>query len=209
MECAAGAERAGRASESDMNVSNVSITSLALLLMVETGVAQERPPVAAPIDPFDYSYCGGKPVYPVIGINFSTACGPRNQIAVGRRGKLMWLFPDEDGAGVHRRGMRQLSEAELARIMLLAEVAQLAPPPAFRAHPLVYDLGIDFAGRPYRRLHGSAATPLASANVLIETLRSLVPDAPLLPACDRRPDDFNPTLIPRERKAGVSTQAAR
>lgn len=192
-----------------MSVRHLGIAALVLLLMVETGVAQEHAPVAAPIDPFDYSYCGGKPVYPVIGINFSTACGPRNQIAVGRRGKLMWLFPTEGGDGVHRRGVRQLSEAELARVTLLAEVAQLAPPPAFRAHPLVYDLGIDFAGRPYRRLHGSAATPLASANVLIETLRSLVPDAPLLPACDRQPDDFNPTLIPRERQTGVSTQAAR
>ena len=192
-----------------MKFCNVSIATLALLLMAETSVAHERPPVAPPIDPFDYSYCGGKPVYPVIGINFSTACGPRNQIAVGRRGKLMWLFPTADGDGVHRRGVRQLSEAELARITLLAEVTQLAPPPAFRAHTLVYDLGIDFAGRPYRRLHGSAATPQASANALIEALRSLVPDAPLLPGCDRRPDDFNPTLVPRERQAGVSTQAAR
>lgn len=192
-----------------MRVVKVGFAVFALLLGIRSVFAQEPQPAAAPTDPFDYSYCGGKPVYPVIGINFSTACGPRNQIAVGRRGKLMWLFPTENGNGVHRRGVRQLSEAELARITLLAEVTQLAPPPAFRAHPLVYDLGIDFAGRPYRRLHGSTATPQASANVLVETLRSLVPDAPLLPACDHRPDDFNPTLVPRERQAGVSTQAAR
>ena len=190
-----------------MNVCNVSIATLALLLMVETGVAHERPPVAAPIDPFDYSYCGGKPVYPVIGINFATACGPRNQIALGRRGKLMWLFPSANGDGVHRRGIRQLSEAELARLTLLAEVAQLAEPPPFTAHTVVYDLGIDFAGRPYRRLHGSAATPGTSANVLIEALQSLVSDAPLLPACAGRPSDFNPTLLPPQR-ADASEPAA-
>ncbi len=193
-----------------MRIGTIAAVALGLLSTITTSPAHEPPRTAtvAP-DPFDYSFCGGKPVYPVIGVNFATACGPRNQIAVGRRGKLMWLFPSAEGNGVHRRGMRQLSEAELARITLLAEVAQLAEPPPFVLHPVVYDLGIDFAGRPYRRLHGSAATPQASANVLIEALWSLVPDAPLLPVCDRRPDDFNPTLIPGERQASVSPQTAR
>ena len=79
------------------------LRGLAVLGMMVTGTAWSagasagQPSItpAAPIDPFDYSYCGGKPVYPVIGFNFATACGPRNQIGLGRRGHLMWLFPPQ------------------------------------------------------------------------------------------------------------------
>jgi hypothetical protein len=161
------------------------------------GMGQLNPPV----DPFDYSYCGGKPVYPVIGFNFATYCGPRNQIALGRRGKLMWSFPDADNATITRRGTRQLTEEDLARLTMFAEVAQLAESPAFKPDPVVYDLGIDFQGRPYKRVHGSVATRGSSANALFEAMRALVPDQPLLPACEGAPPDFSPTQLPGERHA--------
>jgi hypothetical protein len=154
-----------------------------------------------PIDPFDFSYCGGKPVYPVIGFNFATYCGPRNQIALGRRGKLMWSFPGADGVTIVHRGARQLSEEELARLTLFAEVAQLAETPAFKPDAVVYDMGIDFQGRPYKRVHGSAANRGSSANALFEAMRALVPDQPLLPACEGAPADFSPTQLPGARHA--------
>jgi hypothetical protein len=154
-----------------------------------------------PIDPFDYSYCGGKPVYPIIGFNFATYCGPRNQIALGRRGKLMWSFPDADNATITRRGARQLGDEELSRLTLLAEVAQLAGTPAFRPDPVVYDMGIDFQGRPYKRVHGSGAMSGTSVHALFEAMRALVPDQPLLPACPGAPSDFNPTQLPSGRHA--------
>lgn len=161
------------------------------------GMGQLNPP----IDPFDYSYCGGKPVYPVIGFNFATFCGPRNQIALGRRGKLMWSFPGPDGVTIAHRGAIQLDDKDLARLTLLAEVAQLAEIPAFKPDPVIYDLGIDFQGRPYKRVHGSGAARGSSANVLFEAMRALVSDQPLLPACEGAPADFSPTQLPGERHA--------
>jgi hypothetical protein len=173
----------------------------ALLIALEpahaTGMVQLNPP----IDPFDYSYCGGKPVYPIIGFNFATYCGPRNQIALGRRGKLMWSFAAADGASIAHRGARQLSEDELSRLTLLAEVAQLAEVPEFRPNPVVYDLGIDFQGRPYKRVRGTLASRGSSANALFEAMRALVPDQPLLPACPGAPADFSPTQLPSDRHA--------
>jgi hypothetical protein len=153
------------------------------------------------IDPFDYSYCGGKPVYPVIGFNFATYCGPRNQIALGRRGKLMWSYAGADGVSIVHRGARQLDDKELARLTLLAEVAQLAEIPAFKPDRVIYDLGINFQGRPYKRVHGSGATRGSSANALFEAMRALVPDKPLLPACTDAPPDFSPTRLTTDRHA--------
>lgn len=177
-----------------------SILVLAVLAM--TGArAQAMDMSGASVDPFDYSYCGGKPVYPVIGFNFATYCGPRNQIALGRRGKLMWSFAGADGATIVHRGTRQLTDDELARLTLLAEVAQLAEVPAFRPDPVVYDLGIDFQGRPYKRVHGSGAGHGSSANTLFEAMRALVPDQPLLPACEGASPDFSPTRLPADRHA--------
>jgi hypothetical protein len=177
------------------------------------GVAGAQEPhtvTAPPPDPFDYSYCGGKPVYPVIGFNFSTFCGPRNQIALGRRGRLMWLFPSDNGAQVQARGARQLSEAELAQLTLLAEVAHLAGEPRAAKGPVRYEMGIDFSGRGYRRVKGVVSNDGTSAMALFEAMRTLVPDAPLLPECREAVSDFQPTRLPAERgvRAGITAEAA-
>ena len=152
-----------------------------------------------PADPFDYSYCGGKPVYPVIGYNFATVCGPRNQIAVGRRGQLMWLFPSTDGKTVLHHGVRQLSVEELKRISLLAEVTQLADSADGAGGPVMYDLGINFSGRPNKREHAAFTERYTPANELFRTLLNLVPDAPQLPDCAEAATDFDPTLTPAQR----------
>lgn len=154
---------------------------------------------AGPIDPWDYSYCGGQPIYPVIGINFATVCGPRNQIALGRRGHLMWSFPSETDPASGRRGVRQLELAELKRLTLLAEVAQLADSPSFTLGPVVYNLGIEFQGRPYRRVHASLSERYTPAHELFRAMLALIPDKPVLPACGGPLRDFNPTLMPSER----------
>jgi hypothetical protein len=152
------------------------------------------------IDPYDYSYCGGEPVYPVIGVNFSTFCGPRNQIGLGRRGSLFWLFSANDGRTSLAQGRRQLSTEQLARLSMLAEVVQLAdatpPPPG----PVNYYLGINFSGRPYKRMHGVESNVYTPANELFHAMLSLVPDAPRLPPCASKAAYFDPTLLPDERQ---------
>jgi len=156
----------------------------------------------APIDPFDYSYCGGKPVYPVIGFNFATACGPRNQIGLGRRGHLMWLFPPRREGDAPVRGKQLLTEAELKRLSLLAEVVQIADPVPPAAGAVIYNLGVNFQGRPDKRMRTPVSDAYTPANALFQAMLKLVPDAPLLPACEGALRDFDPTLHPAERVAG-------
>jgi hypothetical protein len=182
---------------------------VALAVVYAGAVAAAEPAAGLPadsttnsIDPFDYSYCGGKPVYPVIGYNFASACGPRNQIGLGRRGHLMWLFPPREAGAVAARGKRKLSEDELKRLSLLAEVAQLADPPTPAPGAVLYTLGIDFQGRPYRRVHAPVSAAYTPANALFQAMLALVPDAPWLPACEGAPRDFDPTLVPAERLTG-------
>jgi hypothetical protein len=152
-----------------------------------------------PIDPFDYSYCGGKPVYPVIGFNFATACGPRNQIGLGRRGHIMWLFPSHREGDSPMRGKRLLTELELKRLSLLAEVVQLADPAPAVPGAMIYSLGINFQGRPDKRMRTPVSEAYTPANALFQAMLALVPDAPLLPACEGALRDFDPTLHPAER----------
>jgi hypothetical protein len=178
-----------------------------VLAAVETATAESSAPATPPIDPFDYSYCGGQPVYPVIGYNFATFCGPRNQVALGRRGNLMWLFPAADGRTARHQGARQLSEEELKRLSLLAEVAQLADPTTVNGGPVIYDLGIDFQGRSYKRIHTTFTDAYTSANKLVRAMLALVPDQPLLPGCAEAEKDFNPTLPPAERRTAVTPGA--
>lgn len=151
-------------------------------------------------DPFDYSYCGGKPVYPVIGFNFATACGGRNQIGLGRRGRLMWLFTTADNR-VHASGNRNLTEEEAGELLLLAEAAQLAASPLPASGPVRYDLGINFTGRVEKRAHGVLFEQTDSVQALFDAMKRLVPDQPLLPDCPDAPADFSPTRLPHERRA--------
>lgn len=174
-------------------------------MMTGTAWADGAPagqPSVTPIDPFDYSYCGGKPVYPVIGYNFASACGPRNQIGLGRRGHLMWLFPPRRAGDSPVRGKRLLSETELKRLSLLAEVVQLADPAPAAPGAVIYSLGINFQGRPDKRMRTPVSDAYTPANALFQTMLALVPDAPLLPACEGALRDFDPTLLPAERIAG-------
>jgi hypothetical protein len=170
---------------------------MAMLLTPFAVLADETPPS----DPFDYSYCGGKPMYPVIGFNFSTYCGPRNQIALGRRGRLMWLFPTPEGH-VHARGERQLSAAELAELNLLAQAAQLAGPQPPVNGRVLYDMGINFSGQTNKRAHGAlfGNTEPDSAQALFAAMQRLVTDKPLLPECKEAVADFSPTLLPKNRQ---------
>jgi len=177
---------------------------LTFAVLANTAFAQGQ----MPSDPFDYSYCGGKPVYPVIGFNFATFCGPRNQIALGRRGKLMWSFPTADGTRVLARGARQLTEDELARITLLAEAAQLAESTVGGEGAVRYDLGIDFSGRAFRQVHGVVAEDKSSVMALFAAIRSLVPDTPLLPSCNESAADFQPTRLPAERRVQAAVPPA-
>jgi hypothetical protein len=178
---------------------------LAVLAVLTAGTAMAAEPAAPdrPIDPFDYSYCGGKAVYPVIGFNFATACGPRNQIGLGRRGHLMWSIPsaDPDGKPVH--GKRLLPVETLKRLSMLAEVVQLAdsPPPA--VGEVMYDLGVDFQGRPYKRVHAPVSEGYTPANALFAALLKEVDLKPMLPECDGPVRDFRPTQLPSERSQAV------
>jgi len=168
--------------------------------------AQDSATADDPAASIDYGFCGGKPVYPVIGVNFSTFCGPRNQIVLGRFGRLMWLYPRDDGLSARHQGGRQLTEEELAALVLLAEAAQIAPPPPRAAGTARYELGIDFHGRQTQRADGVLMQDDSSAVALIDAMRRLVPGEPLLPKCRNAPPAdavFSPTLLPDERRAAV------
>lgn len=167
----------------------------------QNGVRDTDQVAAKPSDPFDYNYCGGVPVYPVIGVNFATLCGPRNQVAVGRYGTLMWLFPAADGEHVLAQGQRKLSVKELKRLSLLAEVVQLADPePLSRPAAVNYRMGINFSGRPSKRLHAVLTDGYSPAHQLFQALLDLVPDKPILPVCQPAASFFDPGLLPGERR---------
>lgn len=173
---------------------------LAALAACQTVPREETQKLAGPADPFDYNYCGGVPVYPVIGISFSTYCGPRNQVALGRYGTLMWLFPAADGNGVLHQGRRKLTEKELKHLSLLAEVAQLADPVPPQPGAVNYRLGINFSGRATKQMHAVKDERYTPANKLFEAMLGLVPDRPLLPGCASAAGFFDPNLLPAERR---------
>ncbi len=176
---------------------------LAIVTTVSVYSAADTP--ARPIDPFDYSYCGGQPLYPVIGINFATYCGPRNQIALGRRGTLMWLFATADGRKVLAQGRRSLTALELKRLSLLAEAAQLAGPPMLHPGAVNYQLGINFPGQASRRIQAVLDDRPNTANALFRAMLAAVPAAPALPMCRESPGYFDPTRPAGQRKPlGVS-----
>jgi hypothetical protein len=93
-----------------------------------------------------------------------------------------------------------LTEAELKRLSLLAEVAQFADATYSDATGMNYQMGIDFQGRPYKRLHAVLTDGYTPANELLRAMLGLVPDQPLLPACAQTAKYYNPTLLPADRQ---------
>ncbi len=181
---------------------------LALLLGLPSAAFPQDPVTANTSDAtIDFAFCGGVPEYPVIGVNFATFCGPRNQITLGRRGQLMWSFPEADSQRVRHQGVRKLAGEELAALQMLAEAAQVASSPLPAAGTVRYDLGISFVGRPIQHADGALAPDGSSAVALIDALRRLTPALPLLPECRGAPPDvaFDPTLLPAERGTALAT----
>jgi len=169
---------------------------LTLAAFNAAGAGKEKP-----ADPFDFNFCGGERVYPIIGINISTACGPRNQIALGRRGKLMWLFPGVDAASTHR-GTILLDDASLLRLSLLAEVASITKAPTPAEAQVMYKLGINFSARAPKYVHASYSSAYNPANRLVQAMLALVPVSPRLPDCPGYAGIFDPTLHePARRQA--------
>lgn len=154
---------------------------------------------AGPIDPYDYNFCGGKPVYPVIGITFSTYCGPRNQLALGRTGTLSWLFPPH-GEGEAQQGRRTLTEKELKHLSLLAEAVQLSGRGQPAPGAVNYNLGIDFPGRQIHQRYAVLSAADTPSSQLYRSMLVMVPDKPLLPDCGADKPFFDPILLPGERR---------
>ena len=168
-------------------------------VMVPGLLMAAQPAKEKPADPFDYNFCGGERVYPIVGAEFATMCGPRNMVALGRRGKLMWFFPDMINEGA-RQGAIRLSDAQLLELSLLAEVVQVAPPAQPVALPVQYKLGVNFSGRPYQRVHTGLDERYLPSHKLFRRMLSLVPDQPLLPDCGAGPVVFDPILTRVERQ---------
>lgn len=169
---------------------------LGLLLLPILANAADKP-----IDPFDYNFCGGERVYPVVGVHFSTACGPRNMMALGRRGKISWFFPDTHKTGKHiRKGTYHLTDDQLLRLSKLAEVVMIAEPARPKATTIQYRLGVDFSGRPFRRTHTGLTDKYLPSTELFNEILALVPDKPYLPGCSGSGEIFDPKKTIAERK---------
>ena len=153
------------------------------------------------IDPFDYNFCGGERVYPIIGVNFSTSCGPRNQVALGRRGKLMWLFPAGPGQTRSHNGQYKLNKEQLFILSTLAEVAKIAPNPLPKPHKVMYRMGINFSARLPKYIYSAVTKNYSPSNQLYEKLLSMVPksEKPSLPECNQKLILFDPTQNLRQR----------
>jgi hypothetical protein len=151
-----------------------------------------------PIDPFDFNFCGGERVYPIVGVNIATACGPRNQIALGRRGKISWSFPAYASEPA-REGSFRLTDEQLGKLSLLAEVTQVASPPETVSAPVMYKLGINFSARRPAFVYAPLTDKYTPANSLLQAMLELVPDHPRLPDCEGVQGLFDPTLHREDR----------
>ena len=147
-----------------------------------------------PIDPFDYNFCGGERVYPIVGVNFATYCGPRNQVALGRRGKLMWFYPQQKGQP-GKTGRIKLTDAQLTKLSLLAEVSKITVTPPPTAQRVMVRMGINFSGRKPAYIHSGLVNSYSPSNELMLQMLALVPDTdtPYLPDCTQPLVVFDPT----------------
>lgn len=155
-----------------------------------------------PADPFDYNFCGGERVYPIVGVNISTACGPRNQIALGRRGKLMWFFPGSDTRAAYK-GQLKLSKQQLAQLSILAEVAKVTDSVEPVPSRLIYKMGINFSGRQPKYIYSTFDETYTPSNALLRQMMSLVPETEQahFPDCGQTLAVFDPTLHRQDRLA--------
>lgn len=158
-----------------------------------------------PIDPFDYNFCGGERVYPIVGVNIATACGPRNQIALGRRGKLMWFFPGDEKRSTYKGSMK-LSKEQLTRLSILAEVTKVTDSIDPVPSKLIYKMGINFSGRRPKYVYSSFQETYSPSNELLNQMMSLVPatDKPYFPDCGTTLTVFDPTLHQNARTSSNS-----
>lgn len=148
-----------------------------------------------PVDPFDYNFCGGERVYPIIGVNFSTSCGPRNQVALGRRGKLMWFFPASPDHSTSYKGNYKLSKEQLFTLSSMAEVAKITANPDPEPHKVLYKMGINFSARQPKYIYSAYTNEYTPSNKLLKLMLSMVPDTekPNLPECKQTLSLFDPT----------------
>lgn len=154
-----------------------------------------------PIDPFDYNFCGGERVYPIVGVNISTACGPRNQIALGRRGKIMWFFPGDENRQQYKGNMK-LSKEQLAKLSILAEVAKVTESVEPVPSRMIYKMGINFSGRQPKYIYSVFDNTYTPSNELLRMMMSLVPESekPHFPDCGSTLTVFDPTLHQDDRQ---------
>lgn len=148
-----------------------------------------------PADPFDYNFCGGERVYPIVGVNFSTACGPRNQVALGRRGKLMWFFPGSPDQSISYSGNFKLSKEQLAILGAMAEVAKITDNPVPAPHKVLYKMGINFSAHQPKYIYSAYTDEYTPGNELFRLMLSMVPESekPNLPECNQTLSLFDPT----------------
>lgn len=156
-----------------------------------------------PANPFDYNFCGGERVYPIVGVNIATACGPRNQIALGRRGKISWFFPAHDSEP-EKKGSYRLTDEQLAELSLLAEVVMVSNSQQPDPGRVIYKMGINFSARKPAYAHASLTDEYTPANKLLQVMRSRVPDAPVLPDCKDSLSIFDPTMRMEDRLQLIS-----
>ena len=154
-----------------------------------------------PIDPFDYNFCGGERVYPIVGVNIATACGPRNQIALGRRGKIMWFFPGSENRKEYK-GRMKLSKEQLSKLSILAEVAKVTDSVEPVPSKIIYKMGINFSGRQPKYIYTIFDETYSPSNTLLKEMMRLVPasEIPYFPDCGNTLTVFDPTLHQQDRE---------
>jgi len=151
-----------------------------------------------PTNPFDYNFCGGERVYPIVGVNIATACGPRNQIALGRRGKISWFYPAHDSEP-EKKGSYRLTDEQLAKLSLLAEVVMVSNSQQPDPGRVIYKMGINFSARRPAYVYASLVDKYTPGNKLLQAMQSYVPDIPKLPDCKDSLSIFDPTMRMEDR----------
>jgi hypothetical protein len=151
-----------------------------------------------PTNPFDYNFCGGERVYPIVGVNIATACGPRNQIALGRRGKISWFYPAH-GSELEKKGSYPLTDEALAKLSLLAEVVMVSNSQQLDPGSVIYKMGINFSARKPAHVHAPLTDKYTPGNKLLQAMQTYVPDKLKLPECKGALSLFDPTMRMEER----------